>query len=59
MEDEEVVNYAIKNYGVKIENINLKLKNAIMIKNTNGCTSLKIIPNEIMEGFYVAKLVKL
>lgn len=58
-EDEDIVNFAVKNYGVRVEKIDLKIKNALKIKHEGDCNSLKIIPSEIMEGFYIAKLVKI
>lgn len=58
-EDEEIVNYAIKNLGleeVKIDidenNKNNKLK---LIKSEYG---IKVMPNEYYEGFYIVKLRK-
>ena len=72
-EDENIVNKVIQKYNsqaeidniqensakIKIENIDFSLKNTIKVKHENGNRSLKIIPSEIMEGFYIAKLRKI
>lgn len=58
-EDEQAIEYALKNFNVKLASIELKIKNTIKVSHNNNEKSLKIIPNEIMEGFYVAKLIKM
>lgn len=61
-EDEEIVDYAIKELGLELEEIDLKMKN-IIHGNTKGLDksidkTIKIIPNKNTEGFYVAKFIK-
>lgn len=61
-EDEEIVDYAIKELGLELEEIDLKIKNTIH-GNTKGLDksidkTIKIIPNKNTEGFYVARFIK-
>lgn len=62
-ENEEIIDYALKNFNVRIDKINIDLHNTIK-GNTKGVNeklseTLKIVPNENFEGFYIAKLIKL
>lgn len=67
-ENEEVINYAIEKYkDLKLEFIDLNLPNIIRGKtnfnnkeyNEELYKTIRIIPNEYMEGFFIAKLIKL
>ncbi|MGL5379578.1 RsmB/NOP family class I SAM-dependent RNA methyltransferase [Clostridium sp.] len=66
-ENEEIIEYILnKHSDLKLEKINLDYKNVIpglkgykdknYIKDMNK--SLRIIPNDVMEGFFIAKLKK-
>lgn len=62
-ENEKIIDYALRNYDVRIDEISVNLHN-IINGDTKGSNkelskTLKIIPNENFEGFYIAKLVKL
>ena len=61
-ENEEIVNYAIKNLNVKVEEINIELKDKAKGISKGYDTSLKntirVLPNKYQEGFYVAKIIK-
>lgn len=66
-ENEEVVNYALEKYqDLSLEEINLNLPNVIrgqttydkITFNEQVSKAIRIIPNEYMEGFFIAKLVK-
>ena len=53
-ENEEIIEYAINELGLKLINIDLEIKDAIRIKEK----SIKILPSKTMEGFFIAKFVK-
>ena len=53
-ENEEIVEYAINELGLKLINIDLEIKDAIRIKEK----AIKILPSKTMEGFFIAKFVK-
>lgn len=66
-ENEEILEYALNKYNdLKLEKINLDLPNVIRgINEYNGklynkelTKAIRVIPNETMEGFFIAKLVK-
>ena len=61
-ENEEIVNYAIKNLNVKVEEINIELKDKAKGISKGYDSSLKntirVLPNKYQEGFYVAKIIK-
>ena len=61
-ENEEIVNYAIKNLNVKVEEINIELKDKAKGISKGYDSSLKntirVLPNKYQEGFFVAKLIK-
>lgn len=66
-ENEEVIEYALNKYpDLRLEKINLELPNVIRglskykekIYSEEITKSIRIIPNENMEGFFIAKLVK-
>lgn len=67
-ENEEIIEYAITKYkDLKLEKINLDIKNLIrgITKykdkdyNSELEKAIRIVPNEYMEGFFIAKLKKL
>lgn len=62
IENEKIVDYAIKNLNMEVAPIDLKIKNKIS-GETKGFDkqvkdTIKILPNKNFEGFYVAKLIK-
>ena len=62
-ENEKIIDYALKNFNVKLDEIKINVENKVK-GNTKGIDkeiskTLKIIPNENFEGFYLAKLIKL
>lgn len=61
-ENEEIVNYAIKNLNVKVGEINIELKDKAKGISKGYDSSLKntirVLPNKYQEGFFVAKLIK-
>lgn len=66
-ENEEIIEYALKKYpDMKLEEIDLELSNLIRglseykekIYSEEIKKSIRIIPNENMEGFFIAKLIK-
>ena len=62
-ENEKIIDYALKNFNVKLDEIKINVENKVN-GNTKGIDkeiskTLKIIPNENFEGFYLAKLIKL
>lgn len=61
-ENEEILNWGLKNFKIRIEDIDLKLKNT-----TKGITkrfdnslkkTIRVLPNKYQEGFFVAKIIK-
>ena len=61
-ENEEIVNWAIKEYPLELEQIKIDLKNTIkgVMKGLDSSLSksIKMIPTKNQEGFYIAKLRK-
>ena len=61
-ENEKVLDWAIKELGLKLVNIDLEIKDAIpafndgMDKSINK--AIRILPSKNMEGFFVAKFIK-
>lgn len=57
-ENEEIIEYALNNLGLKIEKIDIELKmnNFIDIKKEG---MIKIMPSKEMEGFFVCRLKKI
>jgi len=68
-ENESVINYLVRKYpsNCKIEPINLKIRNILpalgswngVIFNKDIKNCLRVVPNEIMEGFFIALLRKI
>ncbi len=61
-ENEQIIEWGINNLGVKLEKINLEIRESSQVYtnklyNTMDGT-LKILPSKLMEGFFVAKLRK-
>lgn len=54
-ENEEIVDWAIKNLKLELLDIDLKIKDSIKILNK----AMQILPNETQEGFFIAKLRKI
>lgn len=54
-ENEEIVQWAIKNLKLELLDIDLKIKDSIKVLKS----AMKILPNETQEGFFIAKLRKL
>ena len=61
-ENEKVLDWAIKELGLKLVNIDLEIKDAIPAVNDEMDKSInkaiRILPSKNMEGFFVAKLKK-
>lgn len=61
-ENEFILNWAIDNFDIELQKINLEIKNAIPAFNENLDKSInkaiRILPTKNMEGFFVAKLRK-
>ena len=61
-ENEEIVNWAIKEYPLELEQIKIDIKNTIkgVAKGLDSSLtkSIKMIPTKNQEGFYIAKLRK-
>jgi len=54
-ENEEIVDWVIKNLKLELLDIDLKIKDSIKILNK----AMQILPNETQEGFFIAKLRKI
>lgn len=61
-ENEFILDWALKNLDVKLENIDVEIKDAIPGFNEgldkDISKSIKILPSKVMEGFFVSKFVK-
>ena len=61
-ENELILDWGIKNLGLKIVDINLAIKDSIHGDNErldkSIDKSMKILPSKSMEGFFIAKLKK-
>lgn len=61
-ENEEILNWAIKNYNIEILDVDIKLKDSIraFAKGVDKSIekALKVLPTKEQEGFFVAKLRK-
>lgn len=62
-ENEYILDWALKNFGVKLIDIEIQIKDSIK-GNCEGLDksiekAIKILPSKTMEGFFVAKFIKL
>lgn len=70
-ENEEIINWAVKRFPIKIEKVNLEMFNTASLKTIPGVLywnkkifdesisdTIRIVPNEVFEGFFIAKLKK-
>lgn len=62
-ENEEILNWGLENFNIEILDISLKLKDSIRA-NSKGLDkqvekALKVLPNKIQEGFFIAKIKKI
>lgn len=61
-ENEEILNWAIENLGVKLLEIELDIKDKLPIYidnlDKNIQKAIKILPTKSQEGFFIAKLIK-
>lgn len=61
-ENEEILDWAIKNLGVKLLGIELDIKDKLPIYidnlDKNIQKAIKILPTKSQEGFFIAKLIK-
>lgn len=61
-ENEFILDWALKNFDVKLESIDIEIKDSIsgfnegLDKTINR--SIKILPSKVMEGFFVSKFIK-
>lgn len=62
-ENEQILNWALDNFDFKMKDIELNIKDSINGftegMNVNINKAIKILPSKEMEGFFVAKLIKL
>lgn len=62
-ENEYILDWALNNFNVKLENINIDIKEAVPAFNSNLDSSIskaiRILPCKSMEGFFIAKFIKL
>lgn len=62
-ENEKILEWAIQNFNIKLESINLDIKDIVNGFN-NGLSnsinkSIRILPSKNMEGFFVSKFIKM
>lgn len=62
-ENEKILEWALQNFNIKLENINLDIKDVVNGFN-NGLSnsvnkSIRILPSKNMEGFFVSKFIKM
>lgn len=57
-ENEDIINEAVEKFGLKLEPINLENFDEIDLLPTNIKGTMCICPNNLYEGFFVAKLIK-
>ncbi len=62
-ENEEILNWALNNFSIKIENINLNINETISgfteQYNQSIAKAIRILPSKNMEGFFIAKIKKI
>lgn len=57
-ENEQIIEWALEQFDLKLLDIDIELKEAEHGKTTNTKQTIKILPSKNMEGFFVAKLQK-
>lgn len=62
-ENEKILEWALQNFNIKLESINLDIKDVVNGFN-NGLSnsinkSIRILPSKNMEGFFVSKFIKM
>ncbi len=62
-ENEEVLEWALNNFDIKLKDINLEIRNVLpgdnQGLNRNISKAIKILPSKLMEGFFVALIYKI
>ena len=62
-ENEYILDWALNNFNLKLENINIDIKEAVPAFNSNLDSSIskaiRILPCKSMEGFFIAKFKKM
>lgn len=57
-ENEQIIEWALKEFNIKLLNIDIELKEGQQGQTANARQAIKILPSKNMEGFFVAKMVK-
>ncbi len=57
-ENEQIIEWALENFNLKLLPIEIQLKEAVQGFTTNTKQTIRILPSKNMEGFFVAKLFK-
>lgn len=57
-ENEQIIEWALQEFNLKLLPIEIELKEAELILIENAKKAIKILPSKNMEGFFVAKLQK-
>ncbi|HOJ50619.1 MAG TPA: RsmB/NOP family class I SAM-dependent RNA methyltransferase [Spirochaetota bacterium] len=55
-ENEDIINWALENFNVKLDNININNFNLPTLPTIKGC--LKIFQSQVSEGFFVSRIIK-
>lgn len=62
-ENEEVLDWALNNFDIKLKDINLEIRNVLpgdnQGLNKDISKAIKILPSKLMEGFFVALIYKI
>ena len=62
-ENEEVLEWALNNFDIKLKDINLEIRNVLpgdnQGLNRDISKAIKILPSKLMEGFFVALIYKI
>lgn len=57
-ENEQIIEWDLKEFNIKLLNIDIELKEGQQGQTANARQAIKILPSKNMEGFFVAKMVK-